>query len=211
MNRSKVLDEFLLLAKHQKLPSKKKILDAANHLFLNGSFADTAIDDVVKLAGVAKGTFYLYFRDKYDLLDQIVVRRAAEIFSAECRKLRATAEESPMTATQQFIFLTDALIEYLRSHKKEAALLDKRFTICFASGGVETDGAFDEAVGYLTSLLCAGGCAKDEAVRRLYLLGSMVLYSVFDAVLGEKPYAVEQLRPTLHTMIEKTVDGGERT
>ena len=29
MNRSKVLNEFLLLAKHQKLPSKKKILDAA--------------------------------------------------------------------------------------------------------------------------------------------------------------------------------------
>ena len=29
MNRSKVLGEFLLLAKHQKLPSKKKILDAA--------------------------------------------------------------------------------------------------------------------------------------------------------------------------------------
>ena len=58
-----------------------RILDAATHLFLDRSVSDTAIDDVVKLAGVAKGTFYLYFRDKYDLLDQIVIRRTAALFT----------------------------------------------------------------------------------------------------------------------------------
>ena len=194
-----------------KLTKRSKILDAANRLFLDGSFADTAIDDVVKLAGVAKGTFYLYFRDKYDLLDQIVAHRAAEIFSGECRRLRERAQSQPMDAAQQLISLSDALTAYLQSHKKEAALLDKRFSICYASAEGEPNGAFAEAVDYLTSLLTAGGYTADEAHRRLYLLGNMILYSACDAVLGETPYPVEALQPTLHAMIARMVNGGDQT
>ena len=198
-------------AAENKVAKRSKILDAANRLFLDGSFADTAIDDVVKLAGVAKGTFYLYFRDKYDLLDQIVVHRAAEIISGECRTLRERAAAQTMNAAQQIIFLTDALTAYLQTNKKEAALLDKRFSICFSSGRNEPDGAFAEALDYLTGLFTANGCTADEARRRLYLLCNMILYSVCEAVLSETPYSMEQLRPTLHAMIALIVNGGDKT
>ena len=191
-----------------KLAKRSKILDAANRLFLDGSFADTAIDDVVKVAGVAKGTFYLYFRDKYDLLDQIVVRRAAEIISDKCRTLRETAAVQPMTASQQFIFLTDALIDYLLSHKKEAALLDKRFSICFALNA-EQHGAFSEAITYLTDLMLREGETREHAQQKLYLLGNMILYSACDAALSERPYTVGQIKPTLHAMISHILDGGD--
>ncbi len=191
-----------------KQAKRSKILDAASRLFLDGSFADTAIDDVVKLAGVAKGTFYLYFRDKYDLLDQIVVRRAAEILSEKCRALQALAAGQPMTASEQMIFLTDALLDYLQTHKKEAALLDKRFSICFA-GDTQQDGAFTEAVGYLTELVMCDGDTRAQAQRKLYLLGNMILYSACDATLGERPYPVDEIRPTLHAMIRRILDGGD--
>ena len=191
-----------------KLAKRSKILDAANRLFLDGSFADTAIDDVVKVAGVAKGTFYLYFRDKYDLLDQIVVRRAAEIMSEKCRALREIAAAQPMTAAEQAIFLADATIDYLQSHKQEAALLDKRFSICFAADA-EQSGAFRDAVDYLSDLLQSDGETCEQTQQKLYLLGNMVLYTACDAVLGAKPYTVEQIRPMLHTMIVHMLNGGD--
>ena len=196
-------------AAENKRAKRLKILDAANRLFIDGSFADTAIDDVVQLAGVAKGTFYLYFRDKYDLLDQIIVRRAAEIVSEGCRKLREQAAQRPMTAAQQLIYLADVLIDYLRLHKKEAALLDKRFSICFAVDA-EQNGELFEAVRYVTGLLVTPCCPPQQAMQKLYLLGNMVLYSACDALLGEKPFTIEQIRPVLHTMIENSV-GGDKT
>ena len=36
-------------------------------LFTTKGINSTAISDIVEKAGVAKGTFYLYFKDKYDI------------------------------------------------------------------------------------------------------------------------------------------------
>ena len=49
---------------------RTSILDAAYELFIEKSFKNTSIDDVVKSAGIAKGTFYLYFKDKHDLMER---------------------------------------------------------------------------------------------------------------------------------------------
>ena len=46
-------------------------MDAGYDLFITKGINNTVIDDIVKKAGVAKGTFYLYFKDKYDLVNWI--------------------------------------------------------------------------------------------------------------------------------------------
>lgn len=47
---------------------KKQIIQAAIHLFARNDYHSTSIQDIVQLAGVAKGSFYLHFRHKEDLL-----------------------------------------------------------------------------------------------------------------------------------------------
>ena len=51
---------------------REAILAAALEEFAARGFADTRLDDVAKRAGVAKGTIYLYFRDKQDLFQELV-------------------------------------------------------------------------------------------------------------------------------------------
>ena len=48
------------------------ILSAALEEFSARGFADTRLDDVAQRAGVAKGTIYLYFRDKESLFQDLV-------------------------------------------------------------------------------------------------------------------------------------------
>src|SRR5258708_16647490 len=48
------------------------ILDAALDEFSASGFAAARLDDVARRAGVAKGTIYLYFRDKESLLQELV-------------------------------------------------------------------------------------------------------------------------------------------
>ena len=47
---------------------KKRILDAATGLFIKQGYRKTSIDEVAAASGVAKGTVYLYFKSKTDLL-----------------------------------------------------------------------------------------------------------------------------------------------
>lgn len=60
---------------------KTQILDAAREAFARQGPAGTTVDGIAKRAGVAKGTVYLYYRSKEEILRQILVEDLAELRS----------------------------------------------------------------------------------------------------------------------------------
>jgi AcrR family transcriptional regulator len=50
------------------------LVDAAFEVFMEKGVASTAVDDIVEKAGVAKGTFYLYFGTKDDAVNAVAER-----------------------------------------------------------------------------------------------------------------------------------------
>jgi AcrR family transcriptional regulator len=74
-----------------KPPQQRRtdLLDAAQSLVVEKGVAAVTLDDVTRRAGVAKGTFYLYFRSKDDLvtaLQQRFSERLAERVEAAARE-----------------------------------------------------------------------------------------------------------------------------
>lgn len=67
-----------------KVRKRRRILDAATALFLRQGYRKTSIDEVAREAGVAKGTVYLYFAKKVDL----VIAAASREKRAYLRELR---------------------------------------------------------------------------------------------------------------------------
>jgi TetR/AcrR family transcriptional regulator len=61
-------------AKHQrrKVERPSELLDAALELFVEKGFAATHVEEIAKLAGVSKGTLFLYFTSKEELLKAVV-------------------------------------------------------------------------------------------------------------------------------------------
>jgi AcrR family transcriptional regulator len=51
-----------------KESKKEHIIDKAIEFFSNNGFTGTRIDDITEALGIAKGTFYLYFKSKKELL-----------------------------------------------------------------------------------------------------------------------------------------------
>ena len=49
-----------------------EFLETAQQLFFQKGYEKTSVNDIIKKIGVAKGTFYHYFKSKKDLLDKIV-------------------------------------------------------------------------------------------------------------------------------------------
>lgn len=52
--------------------TRQKILDAAVEVFFGIGFMDAKVDNIVEKAGVSHGTYYIYFKNKKDVLWELV-------------------------------------------------------------------------------------------------------------------------------------------
>jgi AcrR family transcriptional regulator len=71
-------------ARRKETTREQDLLEAARKLFSQKGFASTTVADIVREAGVAQGTFYLYFESKaavvqhlLEMFDQLVQEEAA--------------------------------------------------------------------------------------------------------------------------------------
>jgi TetR/AcrR family transcriptional regulator, transcriptional repressor for nem operon len=73
--------------------SRERLLAAASHFFLGGSYHGAGIAEICSMAMVQKGTFYHFFPSKTELLLAVIDRRAGEIDVAIRRiaSLKSTA------------------------------------------------------------------------------------------------------------------------
>lgn len=53
---------------------RKEILETAELLFLTKGYTKTTVNDILKEIGIAKGTFYHYFKSKEEVMDEIIMR-----------------------------------------------------------------------------------------------------------------------------------------
>jgi len=81
---------------------RETILDAALTVFAERGFEAARLDDVAAQAGVAKGTLYLYFKDKEALFEEVVRGAASPII--ERLGAIAAAPELPMASMLEAMF-----------------------------------------------------------------------------------------------------------
>ena len=87
---------------------KNEILYAARKFFFQKGYEQTTIQDIIDELGIAKGTFYYYFKSKIDLLDQLINRTTTEISDSLKPILRMN-----MNAIEKFnkIFQTATIVK----------------------------------------------------------------------------------------------------
>jgi AcrR family transcriptional regulator len=69
----------------RKAERRQKILTHARDVFARRGYHDAKIEDIVLAAGIARGTFYLYFKDKRAVFEEIVDRAFTQIGMAIVR------------------------------------------------------------------------------------------------------------------------------
>ena len=53
---------------------RNEILDTAEQLFFTKGYSKTTVNDMLQAIGIAKGTFYYYFKSKEEVMDAVVMR-----------------------------------------------------------------------------------------------------------------------------------------
>ena len=64
-----------------KEEKETKLLESAFSLFTEKGVKRTSVQEIAHQAGVAKGTFYLYFKDKYDVQDYLIAKKSKQLLS----------------------------------------------------------------------------------------------------------------------------------
>ena len=73
---------------------KNELLDTAQELFFTKGYKQTSIESIIKRIGVAKGTFYYYFKSKEDLLDKLTYKMSKKILE----KIKKIVEKDDLNA-----------------------------------------------------------------------------------------------------------------
>ena len=88
-----------------KQQKEDALFRSAYNLFMSNGISKTSIHDIVQDAGVAKGTFYLYFKDKFEIRDRLIARTAEKLFKAantELKKVHVPKFEDKIIFAQKF-------------------------------------------------------------------------------------------------------------
>lgn len=83
---------------------REDILNSALKLFLEKGFSSTSIEDITKLAGVSKGSFYTYFPSKEGLLNEVVNLFLEEV-SSQFSQILENKKGKPLELIEAFFDL----------------------------------------------------------------------------------------------------------
>jgi AcrR family transcriptional regulator len=103
--------------------TRDQLFAAASALFAARGFEATTVDDIVREADVAKGTFYYHFSSKEDLVVVMARLRLGELIQA--MELRLAAGVPPLDALRSF--LADCVAGAEADRRMTAAFLQQSF------------------------------------------------------------------------------------
>jgi AcrR family transcriptional regulator len=93
---------------------RKELLDVAEGLFHTQGYATTTVEDIVRETGVAKGTFYHYFRSKEEVLAALATRMV-DTMAKELRKIAAETSVPPISRLQRMFWVAQRIGDHERS------------------------------------------------------------------------------------------------
>jgi AcrR family transcriptional regulator len=89
-----------------------EILDAARQVFGRRGFATASMEEISSVAGVAKGTLYLYYRSKQELYRAALYAGLTDL----CERLEQCVESAP-TLEERIHSFVATKVEYFESHR----------------------------------------------------------------------------------------------
>ena len=173
-------------------------------LFTSKGFNNTSISDIVKKSGVAKGTFYLYFKDKYDLRNILVAHESFRIFIKSNTKLM---EASLDTFEEKIIFLVNDVLDELNNNKRLLTLISKNL-----SWGIFKQTLFEQQKKYdidyrdiYRKMLDKSKHTYDNPELMLYLILEFVNGTCYSSILYDDPMPLEEMKPYLYRSIRNII------
>ncbi len=191
-------------ALQNKRKKRESLLNNAFELFTQKGITDTTISDIAEKAGVAKGTFYLYFKDKYDLRDRLVRHQAGLILEHATLAL-AEATKSGLqqinSLEDQIVFVADNILTQLSENRVLLKFISKNLSWPLLKHDISNIDAPDNAdmkfAEWLQQLFEGSSVKYQNPEVLIYMIVEFIGSTCYSSILEQEPLPIDELKPHL--------------
>lgn len=204
-------------AEENKKKKRLALLSEAFSLFTNKGISNTTISDITEKAGVGKGTFYFYFKDKDDLIEKLIAHKAEQLFVHALNRLEAEeqnrigvtpdAQALEMSVEDTLIFIANDLVEQLIKDSKLLRLINKNLNYGIYKSALsreEVKSDFD-FLGHYYKILEKDGSKWKDPLLMLYTIVELVSSTCHTIILDNEPVDYESYKPYLFACIRSII------
>ena len=195
-------------AEANKKMKKDALLKTAFELFTDQGIHDTTISNIAEKAGVAKGTFYLYFKDKYDIRNFLIARKAGEVFARADEELKNTDLTS---LEDKIVFLADHIISQFSQDRTLLVFISKNL-----SWGIFKKQLLsppDEGEMDLPGIIREAFETSHTRYRNpevmIFMIIELLSGAIYSSILYEDPLPIDDLKPYLFASIRSIMRSQE--
>ena len=183
-------------------------MDSAYDLFISEGFHKTTIAMITKRAGLGKGTFYLYFKDKEDIRDSIIAQKSSEILQNAIINL--DLHEPGLSFYDQLTMIVDYIIDYLTENKDLYTFISTSLSwgLHLAAGESEYSGqqGFMRLEDFIAGLIKKNNVVLKDERLFIYSVIELVYSTCYNPIIYGTPVNIEEFKPYLHHMIKLLAD-----
>lgn len=187
-----------------------RLLSTAFKLFTEKGIKSTSIQEIVDNANVAKGTFYLYFKDKYEIRDVLIVKKSHQLFNDALEQLR---KNDIYNICDQVIFIINYVIDELTKAPTLLKFISKNLSWGIYNRAVlkiyEISDKDEDSVYnlFLKGIHDSGIKLKNPNVT-LFMIIELVSSTCFNSILYEDPLPIDEYKPYLYKAIRNLIING---
>jgi len=188
---------------------ENSLLKTAFEFFTTKGFSKTSITDIAEKAGVAKGTFYLYFKDKYDIRNKLVSHKSSQLFRNAVSELGDRLDALPFE--EKIISIVDNIVNQLNENQSLLTFISKNlswgiFKSAITSPVSEDDVDFSSVY---QKMLADAPCVFRDPEIMLFMIIELVSSTCYSAILYSEPCSLEKLKPYLYDSIKLIISQHE--
>ena len=188
-----------------KKQKKSSLLESAFSLFTSKGIEKTSIADIVEKSGVAKGTFYLYFKDKYDIRNMLISHKASQLFhNAD----QALMKENISDTTERIIFIANHIINQFCRDKTLLGFISKNLSWgIFKSALIApADNSDINFYDIYQKLIFNTDCQFEEPEIMVFMIIELISSTCYSSILYNEPVAIDKLKPYLFDAIRDIIN-----
>lgn len=187
-----------------KKQKKEALLNTAFDLFISKGIHKTSISDIADKAGVAKGTFYLYFKDKYDIRNKLISHKAGQLFLAAYSELKAAGISD---FEEQIVFIAGYIIDCLDKDRSLLNFISKHLSWGIFKNAMITSSENAEENIYMIfdRLLKQSGHQFKDPEIMIFSMIEFVSGASYNTILYAQPVPIEAMKPYIFTVIRQII------
>lgn len=195
---------------NKKLIKRNNIFDSAYDLFISKGIESTSIDDIVKKAGVAKGTFYLYFKDKYDIIDRLILSKSCIVLNDAMVYSQSKMVNEVIDFEKGIIYFVTYIIDYLKENKRLLKIIHKNLSFGLyrkALANPEQYKIMNDLIELFNSnIMVLNPSLNDDPEKILFMILELTSSVCYSSIILEEPDTIDNMKPILLKTISKMIN-----